>query len=660
MTEYGRGPGSQPWHPDDPLYGDQEWSGGQAGYEDGWGPNSQQGEYSGNPGYPQYPGAQQPHDPYYQQQSQQYEQYEYPQQYEHPQQAPQYGQTQNYQQPQDYQHYQNYQHPQQQPEQQQYGGWEGTQGGGRHYDPGYGGQGGHDTGQYDTGQYGIPQADLYGTGEHPAMAPADLYGTGEHSVMRPADLYGTGEHPAMAPADPYGTGEYQAMGPTDLYASGEHPAYAGPAQGYQQQGGYAPPQPRHPHEHPGHDPQRGPAAPDPDTGWDPGPDRGEHAFFSDRDEEEPDDYDRYDRYDGDEDGRGRGRKSGTGSRTKRRSGCACTVVAAVLAAGVGTVGYFGYDFYQTHFGPAPDYPGKGSGEVTVKIPEGASVADMGQVLQREGVVKSPGAFVEAAGNKRGIQAGTYTLRKRMSGARAVELMLDPNSQNGLIVAEGWRAKKIYQEVDKKLDVPEGTTEKAAESGKIGLPKWAKGKPEGFLFPSRYSVGKNSKPENVLREMVRRAEAEYTRTGLEAESKKAGKTPEEVITIASLVQAEAQQDHEFGKVSRVIYNRLDKDMKLGFDSTINYAMGRSSLDTSISDTKYPSPYNTYLHQGLPPGPIGNPGHQAIEAALKPTKGDWLYFVTVKPGDTRFTDSESEHSKNVEDFNKEQRNKKGNGG
>lgn len=102
------------------------------------------------------------------------------------------------------------------------------------------------------------------------------------------------------------------------------------------------------------------------------------------------------------------------------------------------------------------------------------------------------------------------------------------------------------------------------------------------------------------------------------------------------------------------------MKLGFDSTINYAMGRSSLDTSISDTKYPSPYNTYLHQGLPPGPIGNPGHQAIEAALKPTKGDWLYFVTVKPGDTRFTDSESEHSKNVEDFNKEQRNKKGNGG
>ena len=619
MTEYGWEPGSQPWHPDDPLYGDQERGGGRP---DGWDPSAQ-GDYSGHPGYSRYTGAQQPHDPYYQQQPQQYEQYAYPQQYEHPQQAAQYGQQQDYQQqdyqqPQGYQPYQDYQHPQQRPSQQQYDGWGGSQGGGLPYDPGYGGgQGG-----YDPGQYGVPQADLYGTGEHPAMAPADLYGTGEHTVMHPAD--------------PYGTGEPQTMAPAGLQADGAYPGYAEPAQGYQQPGGYAPPQPRHPDEHPGPDPRRGPVDPDPDTGWDPGPDQGEHAFFSDRDEEDPDGYGRYGE---NEDEAGRGRRSGKSGKTKRRNGCACGLVALALVAGVGTVGYFGYDFYQSHFGSAPDFPGKGTGEVTVKIPEGASVAEMGQVLQREGVVKSPGAFVEAAGTKRGIQAGTYTLRKRMSGARAVELMLDPSSQNGLIIAEGWRAKRIYEDVDKKLDVPKGSTAKAAESGKLGLPKWAKGKPEGFLFPSRYSVGKNSKPEDVLREMVRRADAEYTRTGLEAESKKAGKTPEEVITIASLVQAEAQQDHEFGKVSRVIYNRLDKDMRLGFDSTINYAMGRSSLDTSISDTKYPSPYNTYLHKGLPPGPIGNPGHQAVEAALKPTKGDWLYFVTVRPGDTRFTADES---------------------
>jgi uncharacterized YceG family protein len=290
----------------------------------------------------------------------------------------------------------------------------------------------------------------------------------------------------------------------------------------------------------------------------------------------------------------------------------------------------------------------------VEVPEGASLSEMGQVLHKAGVVKSAGAFVEAAGDK-SIQAGTYTLRKKMSGADAVEMMLDPASQNGLIIAEGWRAKKIYEEIDKKLDAPEGTAKKAAASGDIGLPKWAHGKPEGFLFPSRYSVGKDSTAKDVLRKMVDRAEAEYAKTGLEDEAKKAGKTPEQIITIASLVQAEAQEDHEFGKVSRVIYNRLDKNMALGFDSTINYAMGRSTLNTSVADTKYPSPYNTYLHKGLPPGPIGNPGHQAIEAALDPTAGDWLYFVTVKPGDTRFTDNAAEHRENVEDFNKEQRKK-----
>lgn len=577
MTEYGRGPGSQPWHPEDPLYGDQEWNSGQyAAYQDGWNQSPQQGApqqggYEGHPGYPADPGAQQPYYPQQQQQQQQQQQSPYPQQ------QPPYPQQQQYPQQ---------QYPQQQqPVQQQYGGggWDGTQGGGQPYDPSYG------------------------------AGAADPYG--------------------MPPADPYGTGE--------------QPVYADP-HGAQPQVGYPPPQPQ------------GPDAPDPETGWDPGPDQGEHAFFTERDEADPDDFE------ADDDTR-RGRRGGKskkrGGETKRRSGCACLAVSLVLAGGVGVVGYFGYQFYQSHFAPAPDFAGSGSGDVMVDIPDGASLADMGEALKREGVVKSPGAFVQAADDNEkapSIQAGTYTLRKKMSGSSAVDLMLDPASQNGLIVSEGWRASQIYEALDKKLDVPKGTTKKAADSGKIGLPQWAKGKPEGFLFPSKYSVGKNSKPEDVLSQMVKRAEAEYSKTGLEAAAKKTGKTPGQVITIASLIQAEAQQDHEFGKVSRVIHNRLEQDMRLGFDSTINYAMGRSTLDTTIGDTKYPSPYNTYLHKGLPPGPIGNPGHQAIEAALKPTKGNWLFFVTVKPGETRFTDDEHEHQRNVEDFNDVQRAKKGNGG
>ncbi|GAA2103108.1 endolytic transglycosylase MltG [Streptomyces albiaxialis] len=568
MTEYGQGPGSQPWHPDDPLYGDQEWNGGQpVGQQNGW----NQPPYEGQPQQPYYPQQQapQPHAP-----QQQYDGSAY--------------------------------------------GWNGQQ-----YDPSYGAGG--------TDPYGMPPVDPYGTGEQPDYYAAQ----GGYPPPRPQHM-----------RDRPGPEMYEQQ----VHAHPGHPGYPG-------------------HPHPGH-PQQGdhgggPGAPDPETGWDPGPDRGEHAFFADRDE---DDADRQAFLEEEEDSR-RGRRGGKGGKpkkadgTKRRSGCACAVVAAVLAVGVGTAGYFGYDFYKSHFAPAPDYSGSGSGEVQVDIPDGASISDMGAVLKREGVIKSSGAFVEASNSNKkaqSIQAGTYTLRKEMSASSAVDMMLDPASQNGLIVAEGWRAKKVYEEIDKKLDAPKGTTKKAADKADLGLPGWAKGKPEGFLFPSKYSVGKSSKPEDVLRQMVKRAEAEYSKTGLESAAKKTGKSPEEIITIASLIQAEAQQDHEFGKVSRVIYNRLDDGMLLGFDSTINYAKGRSTLNTSVEDTRYPSPYNTYLHKGLPPGPIGNPGHQAIEAALKPTKGNWLYFVTVKPGDTRFTDSKSEHDKNVQDFNAEQRKQNGSGG
>ncbi|MBA0050810.1 endolytic transglycosylase MltG [Streptomyces sp. AJS327] len=562
MTEYGRGPGSQPWHPDDPLYGDRQWNGEPSGYQQGWATSDpyadQGGQHGGYPDQQYYPQHPHPH------------------------------------------------HAQQPPHQQQpYGGWDGA-----------------------TGQ-----------------VAHDPYAAGNV-------------------ADPYAAGARQA-GYQD-YREQEFTGYPGQQQGYPgQDQRYAAGQ-----GHPGPGPQgyaerpapdhgwQDPTGPDPETGWDPGPDRGEHAFFAERDDAGTEG-DEDDGGDGENPGRRSGRKRGG----KRRGGCACLAVAVVLTGGLGTAGYYGYQFYTERFGPAPDYEGKGSGEVQVEIPQGASQSDMGGALERAGVIKSGRAFVDAAaGNDKAlsIHAGTYSLRKGMSASAAIDLMLDPSSQNSLIVAEGLRASKIYSLVDKKLDVPKGSTKKAARTADLGLPAWAKGKPEGLLFPSKYSVGEKSTPRDVLRQMVKRAKSEHARTDLTAKAKAAGKTPGEVIAIASLIQAEAQEDDEFGKVSRVIYNRLKQDMTLGFDSTINYALGRSSLDTSVEDTRLDSPYNTYLHRGLPPGPIANPGHQAIEAALKPTKGDWLYFVTVKPGDTRFSETHAEHERHVRDFNEEQRKKKEQGG
>ncbi|SCK43991.1 endolytic transglycosylase MltG [Streptomyces sp. WMMB 322] len=523
-----------------------------------------------------------------------------------------------------------------------------------------------------AGQY----ADPYGTGQHQVpqqqgyygQQQQQYYGHGGYETAGAGQSYDSGYGPGAT--DPHGMPTVQ-----DPYNTGEQPGYYAGQQGFpqQHQPQQHPPQQHHPQQH---HPQQGQGysgpyaqpgregfdAPpparhdaDPETGWDPGPDQGEHAFFSDRDDED-DDLD---------EGKRSGRRNGSGE-TKRRSGCACLAVSVLLAGGLGTAAYFGYDLYQTYLAPAPDYPGKGSGQAQVRIPDGASIADMGNELQKAGVVKSAGAFVEAAQAEKkasGIQPGTYSLRKKMSGAAAVKLMLDPASQNALIISEGLRAKKIYELIDKKLGKAEGTTEKVAkkaDSTDLGLPAFAKGNPEGFLFPSRYSVGENSDPLEVLRDMVKRAKAEHAKVDLAGEAKKAGKTPEEIVTIASLIQAEAQQDSEFGKVSRVIYNRLGKNILLQFDSTINYAKGRSSLDTSVEDTRLKSPYNTYLNRGLPPGPIDNPGHQAIEAALNPTKGNWIYFVTVKPGDTRFTESKAEHDRNVQDFNREQRKKKESGG
>ena len=160
-------------------------------------------------------------------------------------------------------------------------------------------------------------------------------------------------------------------------------------------------------------------------------------------------------------------------------------------------------------------------------------------------------------------------------------MLDPASQSGLIIPEGMRAKQIYHAHRQDARTSRRAPPRgAAKHADLGLPAWADGNPEGLPLPLALQRRQGRDPADVLEKMVERAKAEYAKIDLEAQAKKAGKTPEQIVIIASLVQAEAQEHEDFGKVSRVIYNRLDQNMLLGFDSTINYAKGRSTLDTSI--------------------------------------------------------------------------------
>ncbi|UNO40885.1 endolytic transglycosylase MltG [Streptomyces sp. MST-110588] len=237
-------------------------------------------------------------------------------------------------------------------------------------------------------------------------------------------------------------------------------------------------------------------------------------------------------------------------------------------------------------------------------------------------------------------------------AVALTLLLgdDHARTSKLTVPEGQRASQVYAAVDKALDVDPGTTEKAARTTKLKLPAQAKGNPEGYLFPATYPIDDHTTPGSLLTFMVDTAHQRFAADGISAY---------DTVVTASVVQAEADTPQDMGKVARVIENRVAQGMPLQMDSTINYALDRSTLDTSHADTRTDSPYNTYNHQGLPPTPIGNPGQDALKAASAPPPGDWLYFVTVKPGDTRFTADYQEHQRNVREFN-QRRGKAASGG
>lgn len=242
-----------------------------------------------------------------------------------------------------------------------------------------------------------------------------------------------------------------------------------------------------------------------------------------------------------------------------------------------------------------------------------------------------------------------------AAAVVVPLLLPHHGGSGkrpqaLTVPEGWRAGQVYEALDKALGVPAGTSKKAVPKAGLKLPGDAAGNPEGYLFPATYPLNDKSTPAGLLSYMVNTANKKLNGSQVTAGADRDAVNPYQTLTIASIVEAEAATKEDMGKVARVIYNRLDRGMPLQMDSTINYGLNRSTLDTTTKDTRAENPYNTYVRMGLPPTPIANPGAEAMKAAISPPQGDWVYFVTVKPGDTRFTADFNEQQKNVAEFNK----------
>jgi peptidoglycan lytic transglycosylase G len=347
-------------------------------------------------------------------------------------------------------------------------------------------------------------------------------------------------------------------------------------------------------------------------------------------------------------------------RGRRARGCFAVVVSLVVIGGI--VGALvvglgkGRDYLNDLFA-APDYTGNGTGEVLVEITRGQSAASIGKTLEDKDVVKSARAFERAARDDsryRSIQAGTYRLRLQMSAQAALSMLLDPKSSivvRRVSIPPGKTVKEAAALIQgsKAANLPKGAVDAALKQpAKLGLPSYAGNNPEGFLYPSTYDLPSDGTDATaVLRQMTARYGQIATKLKLVQTAQQKNLDPYDVVIVASLIQAETNRKAEYPKVARVIYNRLNDGIRLQFDSTLKYALGRDgSVFTTAKERATPGPYNTYLTEGLPPTPINSPTEDQLRAALNPATGGWRYFVTVNldTGETLFASTYAEHNAN----------------
>ena len=308
------------------------------------------------------------------------------------------------------------------------------------------------------------------------------------------------------------------------------------------------------------------------------------------------------------------------------------ILAALGLVGVVT---FSLHFLRVPGSSAPDFlcGSPSQTRANINIASGESGFEIAQSLFEAGVVKSSEAYFRVAvGDPRSqkVAPGNHEIDLNLCATEALNQLLDSARITGLInIFEGaWLSEilpQFYAANFSKSDVSSALSSVVKPSGFSTI--------EGLLFPAQYSFATNTSAKVALQSMIDRASKEMKAAGFYSSKEKF--TPQQLLIIASLVQAEGNTE-DFSKISQVIRNRLVKGMPLQFDSTVHYVKKtRGSIFLSTQSTLLNSPYNTYRKYGLPPGPINNPGADALRAAVNPTPGDWLYFITVAPFDTRYT-------------------------
>ncbi|GEK80539.1 endolytic transglycosylase MltG [Agrococcus baldri] len=337
-------------------------------------------------------------------------------------------------------------------------------------------------------------------------------------------------------------------------------------------------------------------------------------------------------------------------------------IALVVIVGIVVAVSWGATQLAERFSGPEDYEGPGTGDVTVQIQSGQNGYDVAATLVEQDVIASAEAFTDILVADPSIQLhpGAYSLQQQMSAQGALDAILDPENKVELrvTVPEGYTFQQVFERLERDLGIPASEFLPFKDDpARFDLPSDAL-TIEGWMFPATYTFDEGVTAEQVLQRMIDRQRQALEQHGVaEADAQR-------VLTFAALVQREARFADDFGRVARVFQNRLDINMPLQSDATVAYGTGNLHVVTTTSDERADAtnPYNTYQHTGLPVGPIGAPGDQAITAVLEPTEGPWLYFVTINPetGETVFSETYEQHQVAVQEFQQFLRDNPGWGG
>jgi UPF0755 protein len=342
------------------------------------------------------------------------------------------------------------------------------------------------------------------------------------------------------------------------------------------------------------------------------------------------------------------------ARPRRRPGR--IVALAVLVAVAGAALWFVNALFQP-------FAGEGEGNVHVVVPQGATLGEIADLLEQKGVIDSASFFelrARLAGRTGSLKPGPYDLKGGMAYADVLDRLEQGVPPNVVMVTipEG-RSRREVAPLVKKLD---GNYIRATRRNPALDPRDYKAKGatslEGFLYPATYELKKGQPVKRLVRKQLEAFKQNFDKVDL-SYAKRKNLTPYDVLTIASLVEREAMVAKERPLIASVIYNRLRDDIRLDIDATTRFAVGNWESPLKVSELQNQSPYNTRVHYGLPPGPIGSPGLSSIKAAAHPAKSDYIFYVAkiCGGGTHRFAKSNAEFERYVAEYNAERERRGG---